>query len=86
MLRIEYSDAPAQQPASRREFLTAGGLTALGLSLPQLLSARTGGSHPPLATDGFGKAKACIFLWMGGGSTGEPRHGDPRWLGSQSVH
>ena len=49
----------------RRELLQAGALGALGLTLPELLSARaafagTGGA-------GFGRAKACILLFMWGG-------------------
>jgi uncharacterized protein (DUF1501 family) len=44
---------------SRRELLRAGGLGLLGLSLPQLLAAQEAG--------GFGKAKACILLFMWGG-------------------
>ena len=44
---------------SRRELLRAGGLGLLGMSLPELLAARAQG--------GFGKAKACILLFMWGG-------------------
>ena len=43
---------------SRRELLRAGGLGLLGMSLPELLAARAQG--------GFGKAKACILLFMWG--------------------
>ena len=49
----------------RRAFLTAGGLSAVGLGLPRLLAAdRTPGRTT-------GRAKACILLWMGGGP---PQH------------
>ena len=44
---------------TRRELLRAGGLGLLGMSLPELLAARAQG--------GFGKAKACILLFMWGG-------------------
>ena len=44
---------------NRREILRAGGLGLMGLSLPELLAAREQG--------GFGKAKACILLFMWGG-------------------
>jgi hypothetical protein len=51
---------------SRRKMLQAGSLGLLGLTLPQLLAARsqaaTYGAGP-----GFGKAKRCIFLFMWGG-------------------
>src|ERR1700688_2644749 len=45
-------------PMGRREFLRAGSLGLCGLSLPQLLAART---------EGRPKAKACIILFMWGG-------------------
>ena len=46
---------------SRRDFLTIGALSALGVGLPDLLRAREAqaGETP--------KAKACIFLWLQGG-------------------
>ena len=44
---------------NRRELLRAGGLGLMGLSLPELLAARE--------QNGFGKAKACILLFMWGG-------------------
>jgi hypothetical protein len=69
MLRLEYRDAHSSEPASRREFLTAGGLSALGLSLPTLLNAKERPKN--IASSSFGRAKACIFLWMGGGP---PQH------------
>lgn len=52
---------------SRREFLRAGGLGLLGLNLPTFLNAQVR-SAPVLApTASFGKAKACILLFMWGG-------------------
>ena len=53
----------------RREWLRAGGLGALGISLPQLLSASrdvagSGGS--------FGRAKSCILLFLSGGPRNSP--------------
>jgi hypothetical protein len=47
---------------TRRDFLTVGGLSALGVTLPDLLRAReaqAAGASP--------KAQACIFLWLPGG-------------------
>ena len=55
----------ASTPLSRRTFLHAGGLTAVGLTLPQLLAARAGAASQ--ATTGGGSAKACIILYMLGG-------------------
>ncbi|MEI7458835.1 MAG: DUF1501 domain-containing protein [Pirellula sp.] len=59
---------------SRREWLRVGGLGAFGLSLPQLLSARTTIASPSLPnpfSGSFGKAKSCIVLFMLGGP---PQH------------
>ncbi len=52
---------------SRREFLRAGGLGLFGLGLPTLLQARD--LTVPVKTFGpsFGRAKACILLFMWGG-------------------
>jgi uncharacterized protein (DUF1501 family) len=47
---------------SRRHFLTIGGLTALGVALPDLLRARAAAAAAPPA-----RAQACIFLWLPGG-------------------
>ena len=58
----------------RREFLRAGGLSALGLGLPQLLSRRATGSDAA-------KAKRCIVLFLLGGppqhSTWDPKPDAP---------
>lgn len=53
----------------RREFLRVGGLSAFGLGMAPLLAARRtlAASDRPL----FGRAKACIVLWMSGGP---PQH------------
>ena len=55
------------QRLSRREILRAGSLGLLGLTLPELLSARA-----EAASGSFGRAKACILLFMWGG----PAHQD----------
>src|SRR5690349_2003564 len=47
-------------PPSRREFLRAGALALGGLTLPQLLAARTASSDSPPDT-------AVILIWMWGG-------------------
>lgn len=46
---------------SRRQFLRIGGLSAVGLSLPQLLKARASEAAPGK------KAVNCILMWMQGG-------------------
>jgi hypothetical protein len=64
---------------NRRELLRIGGLNALGLSLPVLLSApaRSGAGTLPEASlleplgATFGRARNCIFLWLQGGP---PQH------------
>ncbi len=58
---------------SRRELLRVGGLSSLGLSLPDLLKARAGsgqaagGSRP----NSLGRARNVLFLWLQGGP---PQH------------
>jgi hypothetical protein len=69
MLRVLGSAKQLCDGSTRRDFLLAGGLGTLGLTLPEFLRARaaTGGSRPPLAADAhFGRAKACILLFMYG--------------------
>jgi hypothetical protein len=54
--------------ATRRNFLRIGGLGAGSFALEALLRRRANAAPPTRApTDGFGKAKACIVLFMGGG-------------------
>ena len=59
----------ASTPLARRTLLQAGGLSALGLSLPQLSAARAAADAAPAkAMPGSrGTAKACILLYMLGG-------------------
>ena len=54
---------------TRREWLRVGGLSALGLSLPALLKAKSTSSASSGAS--FGKAKSCILLFHLGGP---PQH------------
>ena len=59
---------------SRREWLRVGGLSALGLGLPELMQARANATspiHSGTASGSFGKAKACIVLFLLGGP---PQH------------
>lgn len=53
------------QRLSRREYLRAGGLSLLGLGLPTLSRARA--ASPAVKASTFGRAKACILLFMWGG-------------------
>lgn len=68
------ANIPRMQPQhcmamTRRELLRLGGLSAFGLTLPDLLAAPA----VPAADSrrSFGRAKACIVLWMAGGP---PQH------------
>ncbi len=67
---------------TRRETLVAGGLSALGLSLPQLWHAREAqGSIVPASGTGAGRARSCIVLFFLGGppqhSTWDPKPDAP---------
>ena len=58
---------------SRRELLTVGGLSLVGLGLADLLRRPTlGGSPVARATDGFGKADSVVFIYL----QGSPSHID----------
>jgi hypothetical protein len=59
----------ASTPLSRRTLLQAGGLSAVGLSLPQLFAGRADAKAAPASQTGprIGSAKACILLYMLGG-------------------
>src|SRR6476659_7258525 len=66
---------------TRREVLRVGGLGALGLSLPSLLTARQSQTTPARGSTSFGKAKSCIVLFLMGGppqhSTWDPKPSAP---------
>src|SRR5437660_71384 len=71
-----HRSTPAACKLTRRDALRIGGLTAFGLSLPQLLAAQHANIlTPSLSPGGRGvnrrRAKACIVLWMTGGP---PQH------------
>ena len=60
------------QRFGRRDVLRAGGLSLLGLTLPELLAARAAEQSTPASSGvtaeaSFGRAKACILLFMWGG-------------------
>src|SRR5262245_137798 len=66
---------------SRREILRLGGLSALGLLLPQLLQGRSPQHSATQALPGFGRARSCIVLFLMGAppqhSTWDPKPGAP---------
>jgi len=68
MRRHGDSDDRGRGP-SRRELLRAGGLGLglHGLGLPRLLHARGQSRPAPAASTSFGRARACILLFMWGG-------------------
>lgn len=64
-----------QTDFTRRDLLRAGSLSLLGVNLPQVLAGRAEAAGPPSGLDvgsSFGRAKACILLFMWGG----PAHQD----------
>src|SRR5207248_2436170 len=66
MLRVLGSPKRLCDGIARRDFLLAGGLGALGVTLPGFLRAQAG-QRPGLAGDShFGRAKACILLFLYG--------------------
>src|SRR5947209_4418307 len=80
MLSLLGGHARLCDSLTRREALRLGGLSALGLSLPQLLG-RQAQAAPALKTASFGKAKSCIVLFLMGGppqhSTWDPKPNAP---------
>jgi hypothetical protein len=68
MLRVLGSAKRLCDGSTRRDFLLAGGLGTLGLTLPDFLHAQDSpASRPGLAGDThFGRAKACILLFLYG--------------------
>ena len=79
MLSILDRSTLAKDAFSRREWLRVGGLSALGVSLADVLRAGETPAMPPGATprlaadlgSTFGKAKNVIYLWLQGGP---PQH------------
>jgi hypothetical protein len=77
MLSIEDRNHIPGDKISRREWLRVGGLSALGLSVADLLRAGQPAAPPPaglsrnLRGATFGRARNVIFLWLQGGP---PQH------------
>src|SRR5262245_42607086 len=57
----------AANPIARRTFLQAGGLSALGLTLPQMLARRSLAATAAASSPRPARADACILLFMLGG-------------------
>jgi hypothetical protein len=71
MLRILDQSTRLCDGIRRREMLSIGGLSALGLTLPRLLKARDTPPDGVLDAPTFGRAKNVIYLWLQGGP---PQH------------
>lgn len=73
MFSLGHSDARLCEGVTRREWLRVGGLSSVGLMLPQLLSARSQAAERPAAEGGrFERAKSCIVCFL----FGAPAHQD----------
>lgn len=70
MLKINESEYRLCDGVSRREAMRVGGLGAVGLSLPQLIQARSAQAATGSGL-AFGKAKSVILFWLSGGP---PQH------------
>ncbi len=84
MLSLQQQPMRLCDGIGRREVLRAGGLSALGLSLPMLQHRRLLASNRSASAGSFGKAKACIILFLLGGP---PQHStfDPKPLAPLEV-
>jgi hypothetical protein len=71
MLALGESNLRLCEGLTRREWLRAGGLSALGLTLPELLRQRSDAAAAPRAAS-FGRAKSCIVVFL----FGAPAHQD----------
>src|SRR6266436_6092564 len=71
MLSLGGSPVRSCEGVTRREWLRAGALSALGLTLPDLLRARADAS-PARQGISFGRARSCIVVFL----FGAPAHQD----------
>lgn len=75
MIILPGNAVPCCEGSSRREWLRVGGLSALGLSLPELTAGRAQAQAARVnqaRAASFGRAKSCIVLFM----FGAPAHQD----------
>ncbi len=81
MLRFLASGSKLCDGVSRRELLRVGGLSAAGLSLPQLLTSQTSVANESNKIGSAKPAKSCIVLFLLGGppqqSTWDPKPDAP---------
>src|SRR6056297_409744 len=82
MLSLQQHAMSFHDGVRRREVLRAGGLSAVGLSLPWLQQMRTQAAETSGAVASSGKAKSCIVLFLMGGpsqhSTFDPKPSAPQ--------
>src|SRR6266480_1003523 len=71
MISWPGTGAPLCEGFTRREWLRAGGLSALGLALPELLRQRAIAT-PHRERSSFGRARSCIVVFL----FGAPAHQD----------
>jgi hypothetical protein len=71
MLSLRHPPTSLCDGLRRREAMRIGGLSALGLSLPQLSRRPALGNGQQDGSPGFGRAKSVIMLWLLGGP---PQH------------
>jgi hypothetical protein len=71
MLPLGTAGVRVCEGMTRREWLRAGGISALGLMLPDLLRSRAH-AVPGRATASFGRARSCILVFL----FGAPAHQD----------
>jgi hypothetical protein len=72
MLSIQGRSGKLCDSPSRRELLTVGSLSLLGLNLPNLLRQQAQAGSPAPNRDGFGRATSVIMLYL----QGSPSHID----------
>ena len=83
MLSVRGHDTRLCDQITRREILRVGGLSVLGLNLPQFLAGRQSAAAEPQSATGVrkGSAKSCIVLFLMGGppqhSTWDPKPDAP---------
>jgi hypothetical protein len=81
MFVLHHAPARLCDGLNRREMLRVGGLGLFGLSLAELLRGRQAAAAAPVPATSFGKAKACIVLFLMGGppqhSTWDPKPDAP---------
>src|SRR5437763_10299799 len=71
MLSVGGTNVRWCEGITRREWLRVGGISTLGLMLPELLHGRAAAATPQAASS-FGRAKSCIVVFL----FGAPAHQD----------